>query len=87
MNRIEYQEGMTKDLTAFQNYFHEKITPLTDRWAKLHNKLKWGKTPFKTNKQLEKLELELAQFKIDETSDDAKELELAQIPPQITMGD
>ncbi|PKK41868.1 hypothetical protein RhiirC2_804668, partial [Rhizophagus irregularis] len=91
-NSIEYREGMTKDLTDFQEHFHKKITPLTDRRTVLQNRLKQGKSVYKTNKQLLQLEQELGLFKIDyfsvmderashyrykgHTSDDTKELEL-----------
>ncbi|CAB4422500.1 unnamed protein product [Rhizophagus irregularis] len=30
-NSIEYREGMVKDLSAFQDHYHQKITALTDR--------------------------------------------------------
>ncbi|PKY55455.1 hypothetical protein RhiirA4_474923 [Rhizophagus irregularis] len=90
-NSIEYREGMVKDLSAFQDHYHQKITALTDRQLFLHDKIKRGKSVHKTNQQLVKLEKELAQFKIDyfsvmddnashyrykgHTSDDTKELE------------
>ncbi|PKY63364.1 hypothetical protein RhiirA4_493608, partial [Rhizophagus irregularis] len=90
-NSIEYREGMVKDLSAFQDHYHQKITALTDRQSFLHDKIKRGKSVYKTNQQLIKLETELAQFKIDyfsvmnddeshyrykgHTSDDTKELE------------
>ncbi|CAB4415560.1 unnamed protein product [Rhizophagus irregularis] len=91
VNSIEYREGMVKDLSAFQNHYHEKITNLTDRQLLLHDKIKRGKSVYKTNQQLVKLEKELVKFKIDyssvkdvgashhrykgHTSDDTKELE------------
>ncbi|PKY55996.1 hypothetical protein RhiirA4_506162 [Rhizophagus irregularis] len=91
-NSIEYREGMVKDLSAFQDYYHQKISVLTDRQLHLHDKIKRGKSVYKTNQQLIKLEKELAQFKIDyfsvmddneshyhykgHTSDDTKKLEL-----------
>lgn len=65
VNSIEYREGMTKDLTDFQNHFHEKITKLTDHQLFLRDKLSQCKNIPKTTKQLKQLELELAQFKID----------------------
>ncbi|CAB4438313.1 unnamed protein product [Rhizophagus irregularis] len=90
-NSIEYRERMVKDLSTFQDHYHEKITTLTDRQLFLQDKIKQGKSVYKTNKQLVKLEKELAQFNIkyfsviDEfashyrykghTSDDTKELE------------
>ncbi|CAB5191214.1 unnamed protein product [Rhizophagus irregularis] len=92
INRIEYREDMTKDLTNFQDHYHKKISPLIERRAALENRLKQGKNIFKTNKQLLQLEQELGRFNIDyfsvmniddshyrykgHTSDDAKQLEI-----------
>ncbi|POG80528.1 hypothetical protein GLOIN_2v1764372 [Rhizophagus irregularis DAOM 181602=DAOM 197198] len=90
-NSIEYREEMTKDLTNFQEHFHKKITTLTDRRTVLQNRIKQGKSVYKSNKQLLQLEQELGLFKIDyfsvmddnayhyrykgHTSDDTKKLE------------
>ncbi|CAB5198046.1 unnamed protein product, partial [Rhizophagus irregularis] len=91
-NRIEYREDMCKDLTNFQDHFHKKITPLTDRRSVLQNRLTQGKNVYKTNKQLLQLEQDFGCFNIDyfsvmddcaphyrykgHTSDDTKHLEL-----------
>ncbi|GBC34399.2 hypothetical protein GLOIN_2v1846320 [Rhizophagus irregularis DAOM 181602=DAOM 197198] len=91
-NSIEYREAVTKDLTDFQEHFHKKITPLTDRRTVLQNRIKQGKNVYKSNKQLLQLEQELGLFQINyfsvmddnayhyrykgHTSDDTKKLEL-----------
>ncbi|PKB97082.1 hypothetical protein RhiirA5_433751 [Rhizophagus irregularis] len=91
-NSIEYREDMVKDLSNFQEHYHKKITPLTDHRAVLQNRLKKGKSVYKTTKQLSQLDHELGLFTIDYfsvmnkrdyhyrykglTSDDTKQLEL-----------
>ncbi|RGB25293.1 hypothetical protein C1646_771944 [Rhizophagus diaphanus] len=47
-NSIEYREGMVKDLTKFQEYYHEKISKLTDNVKRTQSRV-----TTKDGKQLE----------------------------------